>query len=365
VAAGWGIPKIIHAFEDNSANALAYRYDDLKTSFATDHKDRSLSSLESVTSNSSKLDEKKEDWLVSKIAQVRDSMAKNWTQLSPEQKLLAFRDDAGMSRALGEDLLKNGTRIVKQGKPDYTLGGYEMDLGGRAMHYLVGAKDSTERAEGITQSIIANNNDGSKPTVLVDGTKPSQSEVDDLESFKGGLQKDLNKILDQHHAIPDVIDQVVKNIPSSSDDWRQTYIKPTDGLIEHYFPRNSPAEAAETSKILGKLYRDQAVAYLAFAQSIIDRGNGNGDGGASLSFLVDNPTNHNDIFPSGRPKNYNGAEGVIKMARAFDPNSKDLVDIQKAYDAMLPKAQAQAYGQVHGPQNILNVDGGNPNGNPR
>ncbi|MBU6453373.1 MAG: hypothetical protein KGS72_16450 [Cyanobacteria bacterium REEB67] len=364
VAVGWAIPKVIHAFEDNSSNALAYRYDDLKSSFTTDHKDRSLSSLEKVTAASSNLDEKKEDWLVSKIAQVRDSMAKNWSQMSTEQKLLAFRDDAGMSRALGEDLLKNGTRIVKQGKPDYTLGGYEIDLGGRAMHYLVGAKDSTERAEEVTKSIIANNNDGSKPTILVDGSKPTQSEVDDLEKFKGGLQKDLAKILDQHHDIPAVINQVVKNIPSSSDDWRQTYIKPTDGLIEHYFPRNSPAQAAETAKILGKLYRDQAVAYLAFAQSIVDRG-GNGDEGAALSLLVDNPNNHNDIFPSGRPKSYNGAEGVIKMARAFDPNSKDLADIQKAYDELLPKAEAQAKNQINGPQNILNVDGGNPNNNPR
>lgn len=340
VALGWAIPKVVHAFEDNSSNALAYRYEDLTSSVASDHKKRSYSSLESVTSASVSLNEKKEDWLVGKIAANRDTLAKNWSALGPDQKLLSFRDDAGMSKALGEDLLKHGTRISKQGAPTYTLGGYEIDLGGRAMHYLISGKDSAERAAAMTDGIIKNNADPSRSKILVEGSEPTQSEIDGLNKFKGEIQTDLAKILDQKHDCRAVMNQVVKDVPAASDEWRRTYITPTDGLIEHYFPRNAPEQAEETKKVIAKLYRDQAIAYMAFAQFKLDHQQGDGGAAAALTFLENRPTSQTDIFPSGRQKRYNGAEGVLAMAAMFDPNNKDLPELNQMYKELHDKAVA-------------------------
>jgi hypothetical protein len=357
VAAGWAIPKVVHLFEDSSSNALAYKYEALTDKISSDHKSRSYGSLEDVTKASEDLNAKKEDWLVGKIASNRNTIQQQWGNMSPDQKLLAFRDDAGMSVAIGEDLLKKGTRVSSQGDPKYTLGGYEMDLGGRAMHYLISGKDSTDRAEQMTAAIIKNNSDSSKQKILVNGSEPTQSEVDGLEKFKGNIKADLSKIFDQKHDVQAVVNQVVKDVPPSSDDWRRTYITPTDGLIEHYAPRNQPDQAAETRQVIGKLYRDQAIAYLAFAEYKIEHGE---DGQGALSLLMNNSSAH-DIFPSGRQKNYNGAEGTLKMAQLFDPDAKDLPEIQQIWQAEVAKAQALAAKQMSDPNNnILNVDGKAP-----
>jgi len=353
VATGWAVPKIVHAFEDNSANALEYRYEHLTSAVGSDHKKRTYSSLESVTSASVSLNEKKEDWLVDKIASSRSILAKNWNSIGPDQKVLSYRDDAGMSRALGEYLLKNGTRINKDGKPTYTLGGYEIDMGGRSMHYLISAKDSTERAASTTKGIIDYNNNpanADKP-IKIEGSKPEQSEVDDLNKYKAEIQADLSKIFDQRHDCRAVMNQIIKDVPASSDDWRRTYITPTDGLIEHYFPRNSPEQAPETKKVLAKLYRDQAIAYMAYAQYKLDHSDGSSHAQDALAFLENRSTSQNDIFPSGRQKRYNGAEGVLAMAAMFDPDNKDLPELNNLYKEIHDKALA-ASGQRN-PQDIL------------
>jgi hypothetical protein len=361
VGAGWAIPKVVHLFEDTSSNALAYQYENLTDKIASDHKSRSYSSLENVTKASEDLTAKKEDWLVSKIAQNRNTIQASWGNMTPDQKLLAFRDDAGMSVALGDELFKKGTRVSSQGDAKYTLGGYEIDLGGRAMHYLISGKDSTERAEAMTQGIIDNNNDSSKQKILVNGEQPSKSEIDGLEKFKGNITDELGKILNQRHDCQAVVNQVVKDVPPSSDDWRRTYITPTDGLIEHYAPRNLPSQAAETRQVIGKLYRDQAVAYLAFAEYQIEHGHaGQGDGQGALDMLQNNTTAH-DIFPSGRQKNYNGAEGVLKMAALFDPDNKDLPELNTILQNELVKARTLAGQQLTNPNNnILNYGGQAP-----
>jgi hypothetical protein len=223
------------------------------------------------------------------------------------------------------------------------------------MHYLISGKDSIERAAAMTQDIIKNNNDSSKPQVLINGKAPSQSEVDDLNRMDARVKTDLTKILVQKHDCQAVMDQIVKNIPSSSDEWRQTYILPTDTMIEHYIPRSAPAQVAETRQVLGKLYRDQAIAYMAFAQDKMNRGS---DGGGAYTLLVDDPNNHQDIFPSGRQKNYNGAQGVLAMAIKMDPNNADLPELQQMWKGLVVKAAAKANVQLTDPNvNVLNYGG--------
>jgi hypothetical protein len=355
VALGWGIPKFVHLLTDNGSSNLQRQYLDVTDKITSDHKSRSYGSLEDVTDTSKSLGQKQEDWLVGKIEQNRNTLTQQWGNMGPDQKLLAFRDDAGMSVGLGEDLLKEGTRIHKQGAAEYTLGGYEIDMGGRAMHYLISGKDSVERAAAMTQGIIDNNNDASKSKILVNGSSPSKSEVDDLNKYDADIKSDLAKILNQKHDCSAVLAQVVKNIPSSSDDWRQTYMLPTDKMIEHYLPRNSPAQAPETRQVIGKLYRDQAIAYMAFAQDKLNRG---GDGQGAYDLLMDNPNNHNDIFPSGRQKAYNGAQGVLLMAAKFDPTAKDLPELQQMWKDLAVKAAQKAGQQLTNPDiNILNYGG--------
>jgi hypothetical protein len=215
-------------------------------------------------------------------------------------------------------------------------------MGGRAMHYLISAKDSTERAAATTQGIIDYNKDHSDKPIQVAGSKPDSSEVDDLNKYKGEIQTDLAKILNQRHDCKAVMAQVVKDVPPSSDEWRRTYITPTDGLIEHYFPRNSPEQAAETKQVLAKLYRDQAIAYMAFAQYKLDHSDGSSGAQDALAFLENRSTNQNDIFPSGRQKRYNGAEGVLGMAKLFDPDNKDMPELTQMYNELHDRALAKA-----------------------
>jgi hypothetical protein len=358
VAIGYGLPKIVHAFEEHAANNLVHSYGNLQEQIALDSKRRDYRSLQLVTDTSISLNEKKEDWLLGQLVQNRANMNRNWADMGPEQRLLAFRTDAGMARALGEDLLKRGTRLEKQGEQNHTLAGYEIDLGGRAMQYLLTSKDSAERAAEMTQGIINNNNDPRKSEILVNGTYPTESEIDDLGKFQVDIQKDLAKILDQRHDCQAVLNQVVKDVPPSSDQWLKTYMLPTDKMIELYIPKNAPAQVAETKKVIGKLYRDQAIAYMALAQYKIENGN---DGGGALSLLMDNPNNHSDIFPSGRQKRYNGAQGILLMAATFDPDSKDLPELEQMWKALVPRAEQAAGVQMTNPNiNILNVDGQAP-----
>jgi len=358
VGVGYGIPKLIHFGEDQAVGNLQARFNDLNDDIQADHKKRSYSSLEDTKDAAISLNEKKQDWLQGKVDQNRTFVQTNWTQMQPDQKLLSFRDDADMAAALGEDLLKNGSRIMKQGQREYTLGGYQMDLGGQAMFFLLTAKDSAQRAENMTNGIIQNNNDSSKTPILVNGKAPTQSEVDGLDKFKGNITKDLSKILDQEHDCNGVLNQVVKDLPGNTDLWRNTYILPTDKMIEMFYPRltsnqTTPEDKAETSKVLGKLYRDQAIAYMALAKSNLDNGK---DGLDTLNLLQDRPDNHNDIFPDGKQKSYNGAQGVLRMAQLFDPNNPDLKQLQPMLQSLLQRAQQAAGAQMNDPhQNILQV----------
>jgi hypothetical protein len=364
VAAGWAIPKAVHFAYDNFGDNLISSYKNMQDTTKADHKDRTLGTLDNASNAASALGKFKEDTLVEQVKANRATIGQQWANMTPGQKILSFRDDATLSRGLGEDILKNGTRKMQQGAPEYTLGGYQIDLGGRAMQYLYTAQDSAKRAASMTQAAIQNNSDASKSQVTLDGTLPTQHEVDDLNKFSTETGKSLDKILQQHHDIPAVIKQVVKDQPTSSDVWRQTYILPTDGMISNLKTRTAPEDIPLTKEMLGKVYRDQAIAYIAFAKSQLEHGGSNGID--VMALLKNDPEHIHDLNMFDQtPKNYNGAEGTLAMARKFDPNNKDLADIQKALDDIMPDAEAAAKKQMNGPNNILNVDGGNPSRNPK
>ena len=117
------------------------------------------------------------------------------------------------------------------------------------------------------------------------------------------------------------------------------------------------AEKVDCQQMLAKLYRDQAVAYLAMAKNKLDHGD---DGTGAKDLLYNAANNPIDLLPGNRRKSVNGAQGAIMMAERFgDPNNPDLQHLRQQFneltDRVDPTIRAN-YGNPH--LNPLNVDNG-------
>lgn len=341
-------PLLMHGVQDNITGNLKGRADNARESIQDDHSERTYSSLQAVDRSLSSVIDKKEDWVASNVDASFAAMNKQWANLSNEQKLLALRDDASTTGALSRSILEKGTRLSDKGsEPHYMLGGYEADIGGRGLHYMLRTRNSADKAAQLTQGIITENETTKKDSpTLIKGELPTAKEVTDLQKYSADAQADITKILDGKHDMRGAFDELVKKAEVLDKEFLKTYIKAPDRLILLYNEKGAKAQEMmnkaagenneplrkeaqlkmeEYGKIVGKLYRDQAVAYMAMAAAKMKNGN---DGGGAYDLLIDDGTNRKDIFESnGARKGYNGAQGTLRMAENYSPNNPDLQEL--------------------------------------
>lgn len=365
VIAGVGTiaPVMVHAFQDNIGGNLKGGVENVRESFNYDHSKRSYGSLREVDSSMQKVLNKKEDWIVANVDASFAAMNDRWNKplasggLTTEQKLLGLRDDASATGALSRNILDKGTRISDKGsEPQYMLDGYQLDVGGRSLHYMLRTRNSADKAATLTEQIIRDNADPNKQ-VTIKGELPKQSEADDLRKYSAEAQTDITKILDGKHDIKGAFDELVKKAEVLDKEFLKTYIKGPDNLILYYNDKAAKAQAAaqkaaaegneplrqeaelktqEYAKVVAKLYRDQALAYMAMAAAKMKNGN---DGGGAYDLLIDDGVNHKDIFPTGQRKGYNGAQGALRIADTYAPGNPDTQQLSEVFSQLAKEMQ--------------------------
>ncbi|HNM51083.1 MAG TPA: hypothetical protein PKN86_15315, partial [Candidatus Obscuribacter sp.] len=387
--AGVTAVKGIHAFEDNLPGNLKATYADTKEQVLNDSRERSGSSLNAMRESYQNLSGKKEDYLFDLVRASDEQMKASWNLkkqdgtplLSDDMKLLAYRQDGVMRRSLADETIKNGTRIIDKSKVAYMLEGYNLDLNGLAADLLLRSASSTGGAAFMTQSIINNNNDSSKPKILVEGTQPTQAEIDGLNKFTADTRKNLDAILDGKHDIPGAINELSKPkwAGANSDDLLRTVVFEVDRQAIKYAKKGAGArdaavaaeqagntavaemasrEKQDCERMLAKLFRDQAVAYLAMAKNKLDHGK---DGGGAQDLLFNEATNQHDLLPGNRRKAYNGAQGAILMAARFGGgfDNPDLKQLVEEYNKLAERVPATIRSNFRDTKlNPLNVDNG-------
>lgn len=358
-------PMAVHAYQDNIGGNLKGGVDNVRESFNYDHTKRSYSSLREVDSSMQRVLNKKEDWIVANVDASFAAMNDRWNKpaaaggLTTEQKLLGLRDDASATGALSRNILDKGTRISDKGtEPQYMLDGYQLDVGGRALHYMLRTRNSADKAATLTEQIIRDNADPNKQ-VTIKGELPKQSEADDLRKYSAEAQTDITKILDGKHDIKGAFDELVKKAEVLDKEFLKTYIKGPDNLILYYNDKGAKAQAAaqraaaegneplrqeaelktqEYAKVVAKLYRDQALAYMAMAAAKMKNGN---DGGGAYDLLIDDGVNRKDIFPNGQKKGYNGAQGALRIADSYAPGNPDTQQLAEVFSQLAKEMQAK------------------------
>jgi hypothetical protein len=356
-------PMAMHALQDNVTGNLKGGVDSVKESFNYDHTKRTYGSLREVDSSMQKVLNKKEDWIVANVDASFAAMNDRWNKpaaaggLTTEQKLLGLRDDASATGALSRNILDKGTRISDKGtEPQYMLDGYKLDVGGRALHYMLRTRNSADKAATLTEQIIRDNADPNKQ-VTIKGELPKQSEADDLRKYSAEAQTDITKILDGKHDIKGAFDELVKKAEVLDKEFLKTYIKGPDNLILYYNDKGAKAQAAaqraaaegneplrqeaelktqEYAKVVAKLYRDQALAYMAMAAAKMKNGN---DGGGAYDLLIDDGVNRKDIFPNGQKKGYNGAQGALRIADSYAPGNPDTQQLSEIFSQLAKEMQ--------------------------
>jgi hypothetical protein len=356
-------PIAVHAYQDNIGGNLKGGVDNVRESFNYDHTKRSYSSLREVDSSMQRVLNKKEDWIVANVDASFAAMNDRWNKpaaaggLTTEQKLLGLRDDASATGALSRNILDKGTRISDKGtEPQYMLDGYQLDVGGRALHYMLRTRNSADKAATLTEQIIRDNADPNKQ-VTIKGELPKQSEADDLRKYSAEAQTDITKILDGKHDIKGAFDELVKKAEVLDKEFLKTYIKGPDNLILYYNDKGAKAQAAaqraaaegneplrqeaelktqEYAKVVAKLYRDQALAYMAMAAAKMKNGN---DGGGAYDLLIDDGVNRKDIFPNGQKKGYNGAQGALRIADSYAPGNPDTQQLSEVFSQLAKEMQ--------------------------
>lgn len=389
-ALGVTTAKLLHGAEDNFVpGKIQNVYADTKEKVVDDKKERTYGSLDSMRGRYEDLANKREDYLFDLVRASGEEFATRWNMknpdgtdvLTPDLKALSYRQDAAMRRALADETLGKGTRLIDKTKVAYVLGGYDLDLNGTAADLLMTSRQSSDRSAFTTEQIIAYNNDpANTKKILIEGSLPQQKEADDLRKFSKDTQDHLDKIFNGKHDIPGAVSDLAKFTGANSDDVLKTIIREVDNKTLAYAQKgkgalnaaNAATEQGNTGaaematqakeqyqQMLAKLYRDQAVAYLAMAKNKLDKGD---DGGGAQGLLFnDAPRNGWDTLPGNKTKNYNGAQGAILMAAKFgggydNPDIKQLVDeYNKQAERVKPTIKAN---YANYKLNPLNVDNG-------
>ncbi|MBP6350256.1 MAG: hypothetical protein KA392_12005 [Candidatus Obscuribacter sp.] len=384
VGLGVGLAKGIHAIGDNTTG-FKDTYYDTKERTVVDARERSASSLDRMTNSYTDLG-KKTDYLMRLVMASDAQMRAAWNlkkpdgspQMTQEQKLLAYRQDGVMRRSMGDAEVGKGTQVLENHTFNYILPGYNLDLNGRAADLYIRSTTSINGAHEFTRGIIDYNKDSSHPPVLVEGTQPKEEELKALKDYNADTRKKLTELFEGKHDIPGAVKDLAKYAGADTEKILKSIVFESDRMVLQYAEKGKKArdlgdkfttdgntrmaelanaEKVDCQQMLAKLYRDQAVAYLAMAKNKLDHGD---DGTGAKDLLYNAANNPIDLLPGNRRKSFNGAQGAIMMAERFgDPNNPDLQQLRQQFneltDRVDPTIRAN-YGNPH--LNPLNVDNG-------
>lgn len=382
------VPVLVHAYDDNIGGNIKGRTDAVRDSLSNDHQDRSLHSLERVNSKMSDLmghqdivtrsigglfgiskeasTRGKSDWIVANADASYAGLNTYWNKMNYEQRLLSLRDDAGAAGAIGETTLANGTRVSDKTTTErYVVGGYDIDLGGRALHYLIRSRNSADKAAQLTEGIIENNNDSTKPTIKVQGDVPKPQEVKDLQTYSDNINQKVDALLNGKHDIRGAYDALTDQSKVLDKEYIKTFIRQTSAVIGEYDKRRDKAQreadsatdddarkaamqrVEENNKVMAKVYRDQAMVYMAIARATTK------DGGGAYDLLIDDGRNHDP------GKDYNGAQGALRKAEALSPNNPDMEELGKIFTEQVSDMVKKKQAQIDNPStNVLGYHDG-------
>lgn len=384
VGLGVGIAKGIHTIGDHTTG-FKDTYNDTRDRTVADARERSASSLDRMTNSYTDLG-KKTDYLMRLVMASDAQMKAAWSLKNPdgssymtqEQKLEAYRQDGVMRRAMGDAEIDKGTQILENHTFNYILPGYRLDLNGRTADLYIRSMSSINGAHEYTSGMIEYNKDTSHPPVLVEGTQPKEEELKALNDYNAETRKRLDELFNSKHDIPGAIKDLAKYAGADTDKLLKSVVFESDRMVLQYAEKGKKArdfaekqaadgntrlaeignaEKLDCQQMLSKLYRDQAVAYLAMAKNKLDHGD---DGSGARDLLYNGGNNTQDLLPGNRRKNYNGAEGAIMMAERFgDPRNPDLIQLRQQLKELslrvAPTIRAN-YGNSH--LNPNNVDNG-------
>jgi hypothetical protein len=377
VGIGQAIPLIVHAYQDNIGGDLKGNTEKARESVFAEHKERSYDSLQEVSSGMRGIIEKKEDWVIdaeetSYKALRSTAQGGRWEKLTTEEKLLGLRDDASISGALANAIVDKGTRMAdKTSEPRYVLEGLDLDVGGRGLHYMLRARDSADKAAQLTDGILANNSDPNNEKIAIKGSEPGANEPDDLRKFAGEFSPRIQDLLDGKHDMRKALDGITAEAKVLEKEDLKTFEKYIDKLAIEYNERGRLAREAairadqtgdtatlqranikteEYAKVVAKLYRDQALVYMAWAKAKMADGD---DGGGAYDYLIDDGFNRQNIFPNGQKKNYNGAQGTLKIAEKYNPSNPDMQELGEIFTELTKEMVEKKKVQLTDPSNNI------------
>jgi hypothetical protein len=181
---------------------------------------------------------------------------------------------------------------------DYILPGANLDLGGRAMTYLEGAKKTIEQVKSDTQTLL----DGD-PNATVDGKKVDKAEIGDLSAVEQRVGADLELIYGRHD-IPAIYKDMV--------DFTGNLNQRTVARVKDQIQEKLKNPGSTDTRYLAKLNRDLALLYLVFADTKVNPSTtGFGRDGASAD--------------ASRKE----ALRWLKKARELDANNQDLPQLEQ------------------------------------
>ncbi len=192
---------------------------------------------------------------------------------------------------------------------DYILPGSNLDLGGRAMTYLEGAKKSIEQAKVDTQALI-----DSDPNATVSGKKIDKAEISDLSTVEQRVGANLELIYGKHD-IPAIYNDLV--------DFTSNLNQRTVARVKDQIQEKLKNPGSTDPRYLAKLHRDVALIYLVFADTKV----------AKASTAMGRDGSSADI-------NRKEALRWLKKARELDADNQDLPQLERIAKRMSVEVDA-------------------------
>ncbi len=229
---------------------------------------------------------------------------------NPSTSLPVVREQAIVDTAYGESLLKQGSMVPDAKTPQYLLPGYNLDLGGRAMRYLMLADNKYQQAAQISKLELGQN---------INGKVVTQSEISSLAQADQSVKDIINNKINGSHDINKIFAKLENLAYIHPGQTAKLILKNQDWIAK--LGQNEP-------QLTAKLFRDLALIELAAAAKDIGyNGIGKATSGstaeAALALYGSNEARQAQDA-NGNPKGYSGALDCLKLANKLDPQNPDL-----------------------------------------
>lgn len=259
------------------------------------------------------------------IDQVLTDSKKNWNRMTKGEKLISHRSMLTMELVLGQHHLEQGSTLHQApgGKPVRILEGTNLDMGGEAFQELQAAKVSVADAAELTEKVK-----GSGAT-SGSGLNEASFQVDkSIQDILGphdipAAQRKLVKFLEDGGTASGTIRNPEKLFEEAFEEEIDkklgSYIRllqSPDGSLDH-----------QTSTMVAKLSRDQALAKIALAEHKLNQNNPT----AAASLLSESWASK--WFPGTfvNKGHLNNGLGMLALAGRLDPQNPDQVQLKNLW----------------------------------